>query len=270
MIFNELFNPVFRDAFTTSSGYQLETESFTDRVIADGGTVEDKDFLDRFIVHAKGNGYYDDIVAAYSPSWGVKGTTNASKLYSVKGATQDLEQSTGASQPEIVTNATNGKTVLRADGNDHCMTVAFTFNRPETFIFGGLKNITWVNVDRISDGGVNARALITNFTTTPQILVNSGQNGATNTDLSVGVSHHLRALMSSSATELQVDNNSETSGAAALFEAAGFTIFSQADGTLAANAECGLWILLNSAVDANYDSKMAAIYDFSRKEYATP
>lgn len=249
-----------------------EISVFVDRVLADGGTVEDATFLNSFVTHAKNNGYYDDIVAAYSPSWGVKGTTTASKLYCIKGATADLTQVVGANQPAINTNDLNGKTRILANGTSNFMqSGAFTLDQPHTNIFMGVEQESWTNNDHLCSGLNAGAGVVFQFTATPDLYLFSGTVSSSNSDATLATPAHLRALFNGASSVSQVDNNAGVSSDAGVAGTGGFSLFSDhTGGTKWINASVGAVVLLNSAVDANYAAKMAAIKAFSASAYGTP
>lgn len=251
--------------------FDTATETFAARVLADGGAIEDIDFLDSFIDHAKANNYYNDITAAYSPSWGVKGTTTVSKLYSVIGAAQDLEQAVGANQPTINLADLNGKTRLTFDGvNDFLKSAAFPFVQPETFIFGGLQQVSWSSGDCFCDGISINNSFIQQHTASPQINAYSGVFVGLNSDLAVGADATLRVLFKEAAAKIQVDNNAETSGNCGPADSGGFTLGAAGNNALNSNIKTGTIILLDATVDGDYPGKVSAIYNFLKSAYGTP
>ena len=271
--FKEVFKQPFQRQFKDYTGYEPETSAFVNRVETDGGTVEDQDFLDQFISHAKNNGYYGDIVAAYSPSWGVKGTATASKLYSVIGASSDLAQAVGGKQPTISVGSENGNTVLTFDGTDDFLSDAFGFNLPETIILMGFRQITWTANDFICDGAAGIVGAIKQVTGTPKLTQQVGAGlGADNSDLAVNTAGHVRALFNQpSDSKLQIDRNAEVaSSLATVANMSGFSLGGKFNDSTWANISVGAIVLLNSAVDGDYGRKMEAIYEFGRSVYNTP
>jgi hypothetical protein len=262
--------------FVSSVQMQAEARAFIDRVEADGGTVEDQVFLNRFISHAKANGYYDDIVAAYSPSWGVKGTTTASKLYSVLGSAQDIEQTTGSKQPTITTGAQNGKTIITTDGISQIIKGAFINNVPATVIIMALKQVTWSNGMTIFDGGNASFRGVRQRNVTPQIYHRVGATNGTvpTSDLAVNTAGHARFLLNNPTdNDTQIDGNAEVLDAVAV--AANMDGFSfggpYADAVGWSNVSGGAFVILNTTPGtAAYTAKMAAIESFGQQEYATP
>ncbi|MCK5602008.1 hypothetical protein KAR91_09070 [Candidatus Pacearchaeota archaeon] len=248
-----------------------ETTAFVERVIADGGTVEDVNFLNQFISDAKANNYSDDIVAAYSPSWGVKGGATASDLYSITGASSDIVQAVGANQPTISLADLVGKTRLTFDGTaDFLKSGAFTFNQPETVILGGFQQVSWTGGDRLMDGLNNTTMQLSQAGSSPAIGVNAGAffSGPT---IPVATDVHARYLFNGASSAGQRDAVAEVTGDAGTNNAGGFTLGSIGDGGSSwANIKVGLVILLSSAVDGNYATKMTAIYNFSKSAYGTP
>jgi hypothetical protein len=267
----------YKFGFSRAGGLDPATVSFKQRVEADGGTVEDVNFLNSFITNAKNNNYYDDIVAAYSPSWGVKGTTTASDLYSITGAAYDLAQGTASKQLAITAAAENGKSILTADGIDDIMQRAFTYEGPETVILLGLRMKTWTISDLFFDGltGGVASGAVQMRVSSNRVALNVGGFGVSdvNVDLGVDTAAHLRALFNdpSGVGALQIDANAEvTTTLPTNVNMGGFSLGGSAIDSLWANISVGTILLLNSAVDGNYAAKMAAIYNFSQSAYGTP
>lgn len=245
---------------------------FMMRVVADGGAVEDVAFLDSFFKDAKASGYFADIVAAYSPSWGIKGATTASKLYSITGAGQDIAQGTGASQPDINTGDLNGRSRLLFDGVDDVLGPAsFSFSQPETIILGGAEQESRTTGDRFFDGATLVTGtLYQSGASSPDITVYAGNNSTLNSDWAITTPASVRTLIDGSNTTTQVGNNAEATPAdAGVSNMDGFTL-GGSPATNFGHFSVGMVVLLNSAFDANYATKMAAIYAFSKSAYGTP
>lgn len=265
--------PSIRGAIQGPFGLEQEAAEFQKRVVADGGAVEDAEFLNAFILDAKANGYYDDIVAAYSPSWGVKGTTTASKLYSIIGASSDILQVLGSKQPTITAGAENGRSIITTDGVDDMLQGSFALAVPETIILMGFRQKTWIANDFLFDGFSGLSGTIKQSGVTPNLSTQvSGNVGTQDGNLAVDTVGHLRALFDlPTAQTLQIDSNAETSDTfAGAPNMNGFTFGSRDTGVQAAHESVGAIVILNAAVDANYAAKMEAIRQFGISAYGTP
>lgn len=242
-------------------------------IIADGGVVEDIGYWDSFIKYAKYNtifSFYNDIIFAGSPSWGRKGVTNASKIYEIIGASPDLTQVAGVRQPLITVNDLIGKTRLTADGISHSMnTAGFVLAQPYTVIFMGLEQESWTNNDHLCSGVNAGSGVVFQFTATPDIHAFSGTVSTPTSDAILTTPVHLRALFNGASSALQVDDNVEVASDFGAATAGGIYLFS--DHAMAKNAHIslGAYVVLDSAVDANYAAKMAAIKAFSAAAYGT-
>lgn len=273
-MFKPLFSSLFSPVFSPVAGYEPETFIFATRVIDDGGTVEDLSFVNEFIVHAKINGYFNDIVAAYSPSWGVKGATTASKLYSITGADQDLEQTTGSKQPTISIKAQDGKTIITTDGISQMLQGTFPYGKPETVVLCGIKIISYISTSIFVDGsggGLSSGAL-QQAGGSPNFKQNvGGIQGDANGDLPIGDVCYIRSLFNDpivNGSKTQVENNAEVTGNLTNdVDMDGFTFGSAATDTLFSNVSLGCIVLLNSAVDGDYAAKMEALRVFSVNQY---
>lgn len=275
-MFKPVFSPVFSPVFGPILGFEPETNAFVIRVLADGGAVEDVGFINAFIIHAKSNGYFDDIVAAYSPSWGVKGTTTASKLYSITGAGQDLEQTTGSKQPTIDVGVQNGKTIIKTDGISQIIQGVFPYNGPETVALMGFRHILYTSTRVLIDGmSETASGALQHIGGTPFITQNvAGVSAAASNELPLDTAGHLRSLFNdpvSNGSKLQINNNAENTGDLTIAKnMSGFSFGGAAADSLWEKICVGGIVLLNSPVDADYGAKMAAIYAFSKEAYGTP
>lgn len=258
-------------------GDQIDNDAllFMMRVIAAGGTVEDVAFLDSFLKDAKYNTifpYFDDIVFAGCPSWGIKGTSTASMLFSITGAEFDLPQVLGSSQPAINLADLNGRTRLLFDGVDDVLgPTAFALSQPETIILCGAEQESRNTGDRFFDGNTAISGTMYQIgAVSPDITIFAGNNSGTNSDWGINTPAHVRGLISGNDTTTQIDNNAAAAGVnAGAADMGGFTL----GGSPAANfghLSVGLPIVLNSPVDANYAAKMTAIYNFSKNAYGTP
>lgn len=254
--------------FQTAQVY-AETVAHIERVIAAGGTVEDRTFLNQFIANAKANGYFNDIVAAWCPSWGVKGTLTASDLFSLTGAGQDIDQAVGASQPDINIADLNGRTRLCFDGiNDFMESAAFTFNQPETIIYGGLRQRVFGG--KAFADGLNANSMaFLHSVSTPDVRLFASSFTDDNSDLLVGSDFHCRTLFNNASSAIQINQSTATVGNCGAANGGGFTLGALGNGTAPAPIDIGMVILLNAAVDANYAAKMLALYNFSKSAYGT-
>jgi hypothetical protein len=263
----------YKFGFSRAGGLDPATVSFKQRVEADGGTVEDVNFLNSFITNAKNNNYYDDIVAAYSPSWGVKGTTTASKLYCIKSASTDLAQGTAASQPDINLADLNGRTRLFNDGiDDFIGPIIFTYNQPATKIYMGYETELWSSNRTISDGGAAVTNLVRYSTLSPAPALNlfAGLTDVENSDAAVVTPAHLRVLFNGASSSIQVDNNAEVTGNPGANNPGGFTLGARANGANSGEFSVGAIVLLDAAVDGSYQAKIDAIRNFSKSAYGTP
>lgn len=250
--------------------FNAETIAHITRVEADGGAVLDPSFLNRFITDAKNNGYLSDIVAAYSPDWGVKGGATASDLYSVTGAGFDLTQGSAANQPGIVSNDLNGKTRLLFDGvDDNMKSSAFTFNRPETFVLGGFRQVTWVSGRGFFDGLTLNSSVAFQNVSSPQFNCFAGSSLGLNANASVGVDYNIRVLFNDLNSESQVDQTAAITGSTGTANSGGFTLGSSGNDAANGNVKIGMAVLLNAAVDASYPAKALAVYNFSKNAYGT-
>lgn len=251
-----------------------ETSIINDRVYADGGYVKNINFLNALITNAKTNDYYNDLIAGYSPDWGIKGATTASKLYSIIGAGQDLVQTTGSKQPDITVDIINGYTGLTFDGISHIIQSSFTYARPETVILMGFKQLSWTNTDFLFDGNGTTKGAVRQTGTTPDIGQIVGFTaGPISSDLAVGAFGHVRSLFNHTTSNIiQVDGNAEVdtpiAGEAANMD--GFTLGGRGDDDKFSHIIVAAVLLLNSAIDASYAAKMTAIHNFSKLYYGTP
>lgn len=249
---------------------QAETIAFAERVIADGGTVEDISFLNSFILDAKTNGYFNDIVAAYSPSWGVKGGATASDLYSITGATKDMTQPVGVNQPAINLADLNGKTRLLADGvNCFMNTTVLSWPQPFTNIYMGYESESWTSQDHVSNGTMAGAAEVLQFTATPDVYLFSGTLLGPNSGAVLNTPVNLRVLFDTVSSEIQVDSGSIVSGNSGAGVADGMFLFSDHLGGKNIHASLGAVVILDSPNDANYAAKMTAIKNFSASAYGT-
>lgn len=249
-----------------------DARTFIDRVIADGGTVEDISFLNSFVKNAKANNYWSDIVAAYSPSWGVKGTTTASSLYSITGVATDLLQAAATNRPTISAADLAGKSRLTFDGIDNFMkTPAFTFNQPETVVIGGYQAVTWGNNKDVFDGDTILKMQLRQQTTSPLMDMYAGTFGPAPANVTIGSDFHIRALFNGVSSVFQRDAETANTGNVGASNAGGFTLGATGDGASKfGNIKIGMVVLLSSAVDGSYAAKMTALYNFSKSVYGTP
>lgn len=240
------------------------------RVEADGGTVEDASFLNSFVLDAKANGYFADIVAAYSPSWGVKGTTNASDLYSITGVASDKAQTTGSRQPFIKLNDLNGRTRLSTDGfSTSIHTGPLAIAQPQTNVYMGVEQESWTSPDHLSSGINAGSGVVFQSGITPDLKMFSGVLSSADSNAPVGTPVSLRALFNGAASETQIDNNAAIVSDAGTDVTGGSYLFS--DQLMEKNiaASLGAFVILDAAKDGSYAAKMTAIYNFAKAAYGT-
>ena len=257
-----------------SSKLSVEAATIIARVQADGGHVEDPNYLNALILDSKNNNYYDDIIAAWSPSWGVKGTTNASLLYSLTGAGSDLPQVVGANQPAISLADLNGKTRLTLDGINHFMRDGFTLTQPETIFIGGFQQVSYSSVSYIFDGnGVNNAMAMFQNGVSPTLQVYAGDFAGDNTDAVVGSDFTIRVLIKNGAgnSEIQVYPNAATnSGNVGAADGDGISIGTNGTaGGSFSNQKFGAYVVLGNdpAVDPDYYTKATALANFLDSAY---
>jgi hypothetical protein len=251
-----------------------ESATHINRVNANGGTVQDPNFLNQQIANAMANDYWTDIVAGWSPSWGVKGTTTASKIYSITGAGQDQEQTTGSKQFAITQNGQNGRPIFEADGIDDFITKAFAFNLPATIILMGFKQKSWTINEFLFDGQGAITGGLKQVTATPSITqqVAADVGGTPNSDLAVNTAAHVEILFNQpTGAHIRVDSNAAVdTGVTTVANLSGFSFGGKFNDTLWAEESVGAILCMMPAVDASRDAKMAAIRAFSKEAYNTP
>lgn len=106
-----LIRPIRRTVVSTFSG-RADTEAYIDRVEADGGVVIDKPWTDSCFQWADDNNITDfgNTYAWISAGAGVKkdGSNKIIKMYSLSGASWDVEQTTASNRPTWTDNHING------------------------------------------------------------------------------------------------------------------------------------------------------------------
>jgi len=130
---------------TTEAAYEAETLAFQTRVLADGGTVGDLDFVDAIIAYLKSQGRLSDLLVAVGPEMGYKATSGAiGTLYDLRG-NNDLAQATTAAKPTLTTSGLfGGKTVATFDGDDDFINTA-ALTRAHPFVIFALGRMSETN-----------------------------------------------------------------------------------------------------------------------------
>jgi hypothetical protein len=192
-------------------------------------------------------------------------------LYSLIGAASDLDQTTGADQPDIDLADLNGRTRLTFDGANHDMQRAFPLDMTGglTMILGGLQQVTWSLNDYITDGFVTETIRFYQATSTPRVRMRSGATGPTAvTELQVATDAHVKCLYNGAASNMVVNNGTPITGDVGTNVGAnGFSLGSNSGGTANSNIKVGLVVLIQGALTAPQET---AIYNFSKNAYGTP
>lgn len=244
------------------------------RVIADGGTVGDVAFLDSFFKDAKYNPlspYYDDLVFARSPSWGIKVETGAVKLYSLTGAAFDTTQPLPGLQPLVQVADLNGKDRLLFDGVDDFIGNSSIIwpAGPRTIALMGFSQHTWTNNDIIF--AANSGTALKQKGLTPGLRLLSNDNDVLMTEVNAVLDgdYHVSSLFNAADSNIKVDDNVETTGSIGLVESTGYALGASTSGGDPANFSVGAEVALISADDVDYPLKMQALKEFSASEYST-
>lgn len=270
-----MFKPVLRSVVSPVvspvNGYEPEVVARVAEIVADGGTVEDITFYNAFVTAMKNAGIWGDIVAAYSPSWGVKTATGASKLYSIIGASGDLFQATTTRQPTVSLADLNGRTRLTLDGTSDTMaTGALAISQPITIVDGGFEQISWSTSDRFADGLTGGDAIFSQESASPQIALFAGAFAVNNDNAGVGTPVAVSCLYNSSGSQIKVDSNSPSTGDPGVSGLTGITLgSSRTGGSAFSNFSFGFRVYLDAAVDGDYPAKIQALMSFAKDSYAT-
>src|SRR5690606_1509558 len=106
------------------AAYEDETLAFQTRVLADGGTVGDLDFVDAVFALAKTDGWYSRLRLFTGEEVGYKAASGAlGTNYDASDYDNDFVQATTAAKPTLTQSADfNGKNVGVYDGTDDGMT----------------------------------------------------------------------------------------------------------------------------------------------------
>lgn len=120
--------------------YLQETVTFVSRVVADGGTVIDRNAVDLAIRNAKSNSYYTAISGWYSSLFAYKdaGSGKVSKLYDLSPNNNDLISASG-SEPVYTANQQNGLACIVTTGNKYLSKAAPLQTTQSYSMFGCFK-----------------------------------------------------------------------------------------------------------------------------------
>lgn len=217
-----------------------ETRAYISRVQADGGTILDPIQVNKDFIHAKNNGYINNIGGWWTAYGGIKkdvSTGAVSKLYSYGGASQDLLQASGSNQPIWSANGQNGRPIITFNGSAHYLrTGAYTLNQPYDN-YTVFKQITWVNGRYVYDGQTFATARLLQNSSTPILSFAAGTLvTAAATQVPVNTWHLTEALFNGASSKFFVDtvNTSGTVNVGAA-NAGGFTLGNAGSGSLFGN-----------------------------------
>ena len=181
------------------------------------------------------------------------------------GNGRDLLQATTANKPLYKTAIQNGLSVVRFDGTDDKLgPTVFTLNQPFTIVMV-INQITWTDLDYISDGGTDTTTAIHLRTITPTIAMYAGSISCDNTGLTVGSFGILRALFNGASSVSEVNNNTEQTGNVGAANAGGFTIGRVTTSpSRHPNIEIGEVVIYNSSIKyqglKNYLNSKWAVY----------
>jgi hypothetical protein len=125
---------------------------------------------------------------------------------------------------------------LQFDGATQFLTAAFTCVQPMTRITP-LQQITWVNANRIMDGGSALGATFYDGGPSPGVQMYAGATLGTNMDLTLGVNHVALEVWNGASSSIQIDNLTAVSGNAGTSAPAGITIGATGGGGTFSNIE---------------------------------
>jgi hypothetical protein len=108
----------FGDSLLITDQYDYDALAYQARVIKDGGTVVNFNYVDSCIKHAKTYGYWNSTISWYSANGGVKFTVSGNdslvdKLYDFKGRYDMIGVTT--TRPDLQKNVKNGKYSIKFD-----------------------------------------------------------------------------------------------------------------------------------------------------------
>lgn len=97
------------------SSFDPDAIAVRDRILADGGTVVNMNYMNRFILKCKELNIWATLHSAPDPNFGIKtASSQVSKVYCLKG--RDYGQDVSLGLPNYTANGSGNKSVLRVDG----------------------------------------------------------------------------------------------------------------------------------------------------------
>ena len=111
-----------------------EVQTFCKRVLDDGGTVVDVEYMDKTVKLLKQLGVWSNVKFLGDANMAYKSgvTTTVAKLYDLSGNNNDAVQATGANQPVWTAGAKSGKAGLVFDGTNDYLSSSYTYTGSET------------------------------------------------------------------------------------------------------------------------------------------
>ena len=161
-----------------------------------------------------------------------------------------LKQATDTNRPSKEADGS-----ILFDGVDNFLKAdAFTLVQPEA-IYILFKAITWVAGDKVIDGNANSSGTIYQVGTTPSISLYAG-TALSEVDLTLGSYGIISAVLNSTNSVLQLNNDSPITGNAGAVNMGGVTLGSLATGTQYSNIQVKEVLVYSAAHDAATRAKV--------------
>lgn len=217
--------------------------------------------------------WYDATQGLYQERTG-GGTTPASSdadpvgtWRDISGNSRHLVAAADSSRPTVKLAIQNGLPVIRSDGVDDALGLAFTLNKPVyLFIVARLNSVVGTNL-RICDGNTNNTLSLREGDTVIDILGFGTGTGACSTAATLTNWQVYEAIFDGTSSELRISGGTATTGDAGSAAAGGFKLFARADNTSFSNMDAAEIVGCISIPSAENRSLMRA---YALNKWAVP
>jgi hypothetical protein len=160
------------------------------------------------------------------------------------GNGRHLSQSTSTKRLALKFAIQNGRVVVRGDGVDDFLQVAFALNQP-VYIAAVLQQRSWSAGSRLWDGATSGTTQLLQAGTTPNLRAQT--TAALNSaSLAVGAFGIIEVLYNGASSILRVNNNADVTGDAGASNAGGLTLGNRGAGDAAAAVDFGEVVVLSA------------------------
>jgi hypothetical protein len=198
-----------------------------------------------------------DLEAWWRKGTGITHVANAvSQWDDQSGNARHLAQASAGAKPALQGDGT----LLFDDSYTKFMKVVFTIAQPVT-LYIRFKQLTWISGFRMADGGTTNAMLISQFGSTPALLVSAGASALSNSGMTLNTYKTYSLVLNGASSSSKVSGAAKVTGDPGALAPDGFTIGARADGNSPSNIQVAEIAIYGAAHDDTVRGEIETYFD---------